>query len=127
MARLSVPQDGEHDLGVTESETVQMALHRQRQRDTVQSIISSVLIVALIAGVLIAIKILSMNFKSPTIVTYQAPRPEIEEVERPEVNQRARPNPPGQKSSRAKVIAATAPSPEPKSAVQGARGRAPWG
>lgn len=111
MAKLIVPQEGESELGVVQSEAVRLALHRQRQRDTVQAIISSVLVVGLLAGILAIIAIASMNFKSPTIVTYQAPSPEKQEVERPEVNQRARPNPPGQKSSRAKVIASQAPSP----------------
>ncbi|MFP6864819.1 MAG: vWA domain-containing protein [Roseibacillus sp.] len=111
MAKLIVPQEGEAELGVTGSETVKLALQRQRQRDTIQSIISSLIVVALITAVLALIAIVSWRMKSPTIVTYQAPAPEIEPVDRPEVNQRARPNPPGQKSSRAKVIASSAPSP----------------
>ena len=87
-----------------EDGAVEAALVRQRQRDTVQSLISSMILLGLLIGVLALITILSLRVKSPTIVTYQAAAPEQERVERPEVNQRARPNPPGQKSSRAKVI-----------------------
>ena len=111
MARLIVPQEDEQELGAAHSETVELALARQRQRDTVQSLISSMILVGLLIGVLALVTILSLRTKSPTIVTYQASLPEEERVERPEVNQRARPNPPGQKSSRAKVIASQAPSP----------------
>ena len=111
MARLIVPQEDEQELGAAQSETVELALARQRQRDTVQSLISSMILVGLLISVLALVTILSLRTKSPTIVTYQASLPEEERVERPEVNQRARPNPPGQKSSRAKVIASQAPSP----------------
>ncbi len=111
MTKLIVPQEGEAGLGATQSEATELALHRQRQRDTAQSIVGALLIVGLLVGILALIAIASWNVKSPSIVTYQAPAPEEPKVERPEVNQRARPNPPGQKSSRAKVIASTQPSP----------------
>ena len=111
MAKLIVPQEGEQELGAAQSETVQLALARQRQRDTVQSLVSSVILVGLLIAVLALITILSLRTEAPAIVAYQAPAPEDERVERPEVNQRARPNPPGQKSSRAKVIASQAPAP----------------
>ena len=111
MAKLIVPQEGEKELGVTQSETVELALVRQRQRDTIQSVISSMIVLGLLIAILALIAIASWSKTSPPIVTYQAPSPEEERVERPEVNQRARPNPPGQKSSRAKVIASAAPSP----------------
>ena len=106
-----VPQEDEQELGVAQSQNVELQLARQRQRDTVQSVVSSVILIGLLIGVLALITILSLRTESPTIVTYQAPMPEQERVERPEVNQRARPNPPGQKSSRAKVIASQAASP----------------
>ena len=111
MARLIVPQEDEQELGVAQSEMVEQALVRQRQRDSIQSLISSLIVLGLLVGVLAVITIISLKVDSPTIVTYQAEAPEVERVERPEVNQRARPNPPGQKSSRAKVIASQAPSP----------------
>lgn len=111
MAKLIVPQEGEAELGVAQAEAVQQALHRQRQRDTIQSLASSLLLVGLITVILALIAIVSWRTQSAPIITYQAPAPETEPVERPEVNQRARPNPPGQKSSRAKVIASTLPSP----------------
>ena len=111
MAKLIVPQEGEAELGVTQSETMQLALERQRKRDTVQSLVSSLIVVGMMVAVLALIAIVSWRTSSPAMVTYQAAPPEIEPVDRPEVNQRARPNPPGQKSSRAKVIAASAPSP----------------
>ncbi len=111
MAKLIVPQEGEAELGITQAAEVEIALHRQRQRDTVQSLVSSLIVVGLIVGILALIAIASWQAKSPSIVTYQAPAPEEEEPDRPEVNQRARPNPPGQKSSRAKVIASSQPSP----------------
>ena len=111
MARMIVPQEDEQELGVAQSQNVEIQLSRQRQRDTVQSLVSSIILIGLLVVLLALITILSLRTESPTIVTYQAPMPEQERVERPEVNQRARPNPPGQKSSRAKVIASQAVSP----------------
>ena len=99
MARLIVPQEGEEGLGAAQSEQVELALVRQRKRDTVQSLVSSLIVLGLLVVVLALIALASWRVESPTIVTYQAPAPEEERVERPEVNQRARPNPPGQKSS----------------------------
>ena len=84
MARLIVPQEDEQEVGAAQSETVELALARQRQRDTVQSLISSMILVGLLIGVLALITILSLRTESPTIVTYQAPVPEEERVERPE-------------------------------------------
>ena len=52
MAKLIVPQEGEQELGAAQSETVQLALARQRQRDTVQSLVSSVILVGLLIAVL---------------------------------------------------------------------------
>ena len=111
MARMIVPQEDEQELGLAQSQTVEIQRARQRQRDTVQSVVSSVILIGLLVGVLALITIFSLRTESTPIVTYQAPIPEEERVERPEVNQRARPNPPGQKSSRAKVIASQAVSP----------------
>jgi hypothetical protein len=57
------------------------------------------------------IAIIPWGVKSPTIVTYQAPSPEEEEIDRPEIKQQARPRPAGARSSRARVIASAEPSP----------------
>ena len=111
MRKLIVPQEGEAELGSAASASVEVALHRQRQRDTLQSVISSVIVVGLVGAVLALIAIIPWHTESVPIVTYQSPKPKPQEVDRPEVNQRARPNPPGQKSSRAKVIATNQPSP----------------
>lgn len=111
MAKLIVPQEGEAELGAAQAETAQLALHRQRQRDTIQSLVSALIVVGLLLAILALIAIASWRTSSEPIITYQAPAPEEEPIERPEVNQRARPNPPGQKSSRAKVIASTMPAP----------------
>ncbi len=46
MRKLIVPQEGEEGLGAAASTSVEIALHRQRQRDTVQSIVSSMIVVA---------------------------------------------------------------------------------
>ena len=55
MARLIVPQEDEQELGVAQSQTVEAARVRQRQRDTVQSLISSLILLGLlIVGLAIA-------------------------------------------------------------------------
>jgi hypothetical protein len=111
MANLVVPQEGEAELGVESSAAVQVLVKQQRRRDTIQSFVSGIFILGLIMVVLGLIAILDWGIESPTIVTYAAPNPEEVEIERPEMSQQARPKPAGPKSSRAKVIASTVPSP----------------
>lgn len=111
MAKLIVPQEGEQGLGATQAEAVQVALHAQRKRDTVQSLISSGLVIGLLLVILGLIAIASWSTESPTIVTYHAPVPKEELIETPEMKHKGRPNPPGRKSSRAKVISAVSSSP----------------
>lgn len=111
MAKLIVPQEGEQGLGATQAEAVQIALQAQRKRDTIQSLISSALVIGLILVILAWIAIATWKVESATIITYQAPAPDEELIETPEMNQKGRPNPPGRKSSRAKVIAAVSTSP----------------
>jgi len=111
MRHLVVPQEGEEDLGAESSAAVEELVRRQRKRDTAQSFVSSLIVLGLIMAVLGLIAIIPWGTESPTIVTYAAPDHEEEELERPEMNQQARPRPAGPKSSRAKVIASTEPSP----------------
>ncbi|NIP93498.1 MAG: hypothetical protein GWO24_08610, partial [Akkermansiaceae bacterium] len=66
MTKLIVPQEGEAGLGATQSEATELALHRQRQRDTAQSIVGALLIVGLLVGILALIAIASWNVKSPS-------------------------------------------------------------
>ena len=78
MARMIVPQEDEQELGLAQSQTVEIQRARQRQRDTVQSVVSSVILIGLLVGVLALITIFSLRTESPPIVTYQAPIPEEE-------------------------------------------------
>jgi hypothetical protein len=110
MAKLIVPQDPEVP-GAAQSEIVDRELHRQRVRDSIQSFASSAIVVALLMAILALIAILPWGREIPTIVTYQAPTPEEEKIEHKEMTNQARPRPAGAKSSRAKVIASTAPAP----------------
>lgn len=109
--QLIVPQEGEEKLGAEQSASVAQLLARQRRRDSIQSLISSVMVLGLIMVVLGLIAIIPWRTEIPIIVTYNATDPEKEEMSRPEMSQQARPKPAGPKSSRAKVIAANVPSP----------------
>lgn len=111
MQHLVVPQEGEENIGAESSAAVEQLVLRQRRRDTIQSIVGSVFVIGLIMAVLALIALIPWGVESPTIVTYSAPDPKKEEIERPEMSQQARPRPAGPKSSRAKVIASTVPSP----------------
>lgn len=111
MTKLVVPQDGEMHPGCDKSAVVEAALHRQRTRDSIQSAISSVLLVGAIMVVLGLIAIIDWGEESPTIVAYASPQTKPEKIEAKEMTQQARPKPAGPRSSRAKVIASTAPAP----------------
>ena len=92
MARMIVPQEDEQELGLAQSQTVEIQRARQRQRDTVQSVVSSVILIGLLVGVLALITIFSLRTESTPIVTYQAPIPEEERVERPRLRLLVRAN-----------------------------------
>ena len=55
MARMIVPQEDEQELGLAQSQTVEIQRARQRQRDTVQSVVSSVILIGLLVLSLIHI------------------------------------------------------------------------
>jgi hypothetical protein len=111
MPQLFVPQDLNRGSQEPSSAAVDALIAQQKKRDTVQAIVSSVLLVVGIGCLLWLFKIIPWGVESKTIVTYNAPLEKKEEVERPEINQRARPRPAGPKSSMSKVIASTVPSP----------------
>ena len=111
MTKLVVPQDGDVNPGADKAAAVEAALRRQRARDSVQSAVSSVLLVAAIMVVLGLIAIFEWGEEAPTIVAYASPKDEPEKIERKEMTQQARPKPAGPRSSRAKVIATNAPAP----------------
>ena len=110
MSHLLVPEDGESHVA-EKTRMVEDLCHRQRVRDTVQAVISAILLVGIIAVILYLVVIIPWGFESKTIVTYRAPDEPDEPIERPEMSMHARPKPAGPKSSRAKVIAAALPSP----------------
>jgi len=110
MRKFVVPQEDVEEMRASRAVAVELALQRERRRQTIQSIASALLVVGLLAGILALIVVIPWRWDISPIVTYEAPNPEREELDRPEIDQRARPNPPGMKSSRARVIASKLPA-----------------
>ena len=69
MRKLIVPQQDVEEIGSSMSAAEEMARHRQRQRDSVQSIISAVLIVGLLVVILWLIVIIPWRWETSPIVT----------------------------------------------------------
>ena len=86
--RLIVPQEGEETLGSASSMAVEAVRAQQRKRDSIQSVVSEVMIVALVVVILALIAIIPWGVSHSPIVTYHAPKPEPETVDRPEIEQR---------------------------------------
>lgn len=91
---------------------VKMAVERQRRRETIQSMVTALLGLAIVMAILWWISMIPSNKVIPKLVTYQAASPEeIPPIKMKELTNNAQPKPPGASSSMAKVIAAQAESP----------------
>lgn len=106
--RPQVPHSHEKDAALIMDELVA----RQRRADSIQSLVASVFVIALLAGILYLIAIFPGFRDSETIVTYNA-RPPVEDdpVDRPEMSQGVKPKPSSSSSSMARVLAAAVEAP----------------
>jgi hypothetical protein len=86
-------------------------LRAQKRNSTISSFIIAILILVLIAMLLFFIAIKGLFLESPTIVTYNAPLEEEQEIDEKRVNDQVKRQPSAPSSSMAKVIASSTPSP----------------
>lgn len=92
------------------SAEAEAALKRQRTAATVSSIFVSLLVIVLLALILMLILIPGFFFESPTIVTYQNPDQNEEEVVKPEMTPQVQRQPSAPSSAMARVIASSTPT-----------------
>lgn len=94
------------------AERMDAAVHKNRQRDAMQSTVVSVIVVAMLGVILGLIAILPPFKEAPVLVTYAAPKPEKEEPsDRPDMAKGIRPKPTSASSASARVIAAQMEAP----------------
>ncbi|NNC87356.1 MAG: terpene cyclase/mutase family protein [Akkermansiaceae bacterium] len=86
-------------------------LHAQKRNSTISSIVISILVVILAALILSFFALKALLFESPTIVTYNAPLDEDDQIEQKQITDQIQRKPSAPSSSMAKVIASSTPSP----------------
>jgi len=96
----------------TKAEAVERMLEQQRRRDSIQSMLVGVVVIALIGAILWLIAILPTFHQTPVIVTYTAPNPEEDNpADQPDLARGMRPKPASSSSARARVVAAQLEAP----------------
>ena len=92
-------------------EQVKLYIDSQKKKDTIQSIIVSAVLIAIICAILALIAIIPNFTEVPVIVTYQSPVVKEEAPERPQDMARGlKPKPANSSSGMARVIASSTPS-----------------
>lgn len=96
----------------TKSEQVEKLIEQQRRRDSIQSLIVGMCVIALISGILWLIAILPHFQDSPVLVTYSSPKSEEDNpADQPDLARGMRPKPASSSSARARVVAAQLEAP----------------
>lgn len=97
---------------VQRTQQLEAFLLRQRKRDFVQSLITALVCLVLICTALWLVALLPNFTETPTIVTYQSPKPpEEKRLDRPDLAKGAKPKPSNASSASARVLASAVEAP----------------